>query len=186
MSGPSEQMQRLWDAIGHFASWAISDGAVPAPEGSDFLFGNPHELAPAVYVDALVRAAQPTGPDHYAYTMSEPAATEAVAAGLRERFGMPFEAADIGMTNGNFVGLSIVLRTVVDPGDEVIFVSPPWFFYETLILAGGMTPVRVHAEPGTYDLAGGDGIVIEADDIVVAARKRLPAVRGQRHHINCA
>ena len=59
------------------------------------------------------------------------------ARGLRERFGMPFRDEDVHMTNGNFAGLAIVLRTVVDPGDEVIFISPPWFFYETLIVAAG-------------------------------------------------
>jgi len=118
MDVPSEQMKRLWEAIGTFASWAISDGAVPSPGGSDFLFGNPHELAPAAYVAALRRAVEPTGPDHYAYAMSQPAATEAVAAGLRERFGIPFAAEDIGMTNGNFSGLAIVLRTIAPLGDH--------------------------------------------------------------------
>ena len=152
MDVPSKQLGQLWEVIGKFASWAISDGAVPSPGGSDFLFGNPHEVAPDVYVDAIRRATEPTGPAHYAYTMSDPAATAAVAAGLRERFGMPFAAEDVGMTNGNFAGLSIVLRTIADPGDEVIYVSPPWFFYETLILAGGMTPVRVHATRPTFDL----------------------------------
>jgi aspartate aminotransferase len=152
MDGPSKQVGELWEVIGKFASWAISDGAVPAPGGSDFLFGNPHEVAPAAYVDAIRRATEPTGPEHYAYTMSDPVATAAVAAGLRERSGMPFAAEDVGMTNGNFAGLSIVLRAIADPGDEVMYVSPPWFFYETLILAGGMTPVRVHASRPTFDL----------------------------------
>lgn len=152
MGTPSEQIGRLWDAIGTFASWAISDGAVPAPGGSDFLFGNPHELAPAAYVDALRRAIEPTGPDHYAYTMSAPSATAAVAAGLRARFDVPFAAEDVNMTNGNFAGLAIVLRAIADPGDEIVYVSPPWFFYETLILAGGMTPVRVQAARPTFDL----------------------------------
>jgi len=148
----SEQIGRLWDAIGTFASWAISDGAVPAPGGSDFLFGNPHEVAPDVYVDALRRAVEPAGPDHYAYTMSEPSATASVAEGLRARFGIPFAAEDVHMTNGNFSGLAIVLRAVADPGDEIVYISPPWFFYETLILAGGMTPVRVDAARPTFDL----------------------------------
>jgi aspartate aminotransferase len=56
------------------------------------------------------------------------------------------------LTNGNFAGIAIVLRVIVDPGDEVIFVSPPWFFYETLILAAGARPVRVYADRHTFDL----------------------------------
>jgi len=41
---------------------------------------------------------------------------------------------------------------LTDPGDEVIFISPPWFFYEALIVAAGATPVRVLANRQTYDL----------------------------------
>jgi aspartate aminotransferase len=33
-----------------------------------------------------------------------------------------------------------------------VFVSPPWFFYESLIVGGGMTPVRVYADRTTFDL----------------------------------
>ena len=39
------------------------------------------------------------------------------------------------MTNGAFAALAVALGAIVDPGDEVIFISPPWFFYEALILA---------------------------------------------------
>ena len=38
------------------------------------------------------------------------------------------------------------------PGDEVIFLSPPWFFYELLILAAGGEPVRVELDPPAFDL----------------------------------
>jgi aspartate aminotransferase len=151
MTESSAQSERVMGAIGRFAEWALTEGVVE-PGGADFLFGNPHDIAPASYVEALQKAAEPTGPDHYAYKMSEPIATEAIAAGLRERFGAPFDAADISMTNGNFAGLSITLRTIADPGDEIVYVSPPWFFYEALILAAGMTPVRVYADRSTFDL----------------------------------
>jgi aspartate aminotransferase len=61
------------------------------------------------------------------------------------------------MTNGGFAALATAMRTLVDPGDEVIFLSPPWFFYEQLILAAGGEPVRVKLEPPAFDLAV-DGI----------------------------
>jgi aspartate aminotransferase len=147
----SEQIQRTIGSIGRFAAWALTEGVV-APGGADFLFGNPHEVARPAYVDALRSGIEPTGPDHYAYKMSERSATEAIAEGLAARFGMPFDPADVSMTNGNFAGLSIVLRAIADPGDEIVYISPPWFFYEALILAGGMTPVRVLADRTTFDL----------------------------------
>jgi len=79
-------------------------------------------------------------------------AADAIAANLSERFRAPFEPHDVTITNGNFAGLSAVLRAIGDPGSEIVYVSPPWFFYEALILARGMTPVRVPAVADTYDL----------------------------------
>ena len=38
------------------------------------------------------------------------------------------------MTNGGFAALAVALRAILEPGDEVVFLSPPWFFYELLIL----------------------------------------------------
>ena len=43
------------------------------------------------------------------------------------------------MTNGGFAAIAVTLRAIVEPGDEVIFLSPPWFFYELLIVAAGGT-----------------------------------------------
>ncbi len=149
MGAVSKQTRNIIDTLGSFGDFGTDQELwddLRRSEACDFMFGNPHEVAPQRYVDALVRAAQPTGKDHYAYTMDLPEATSAIAEGLRERFGIAFRDADIHMTNGNFAGLAIVLRTIVDPGDDVIFVSPPWFFYETLIVAAGATPVRVHAD----------------------------------------
>lgn len=149
MSEVSAQTSRMLRAIGPFTEWNRS---LPEDRPCDFLFGNPHEVAPRTYVDALLAATEPSGVDHYAYKMNEADATEAVSAGLRRRFDLAFEPEDVLMTNGNFAGLTIVLRTIVDPTDEVVFISPPWFFYETLILASGATPVRVLAGPPAFDL----------------------------------
>jgi aspartate aminotransferase len=35
------------------------------------------------------------------------------------------------------------LNAIHDPGDEVFFISPPWFFFEAMILAAQGVPVRV-------------------------------------------
>ncbi len=151
----SERIQQVMGAIGHFASWATSPQMVEAqrrPEACNFVFGNPHDVASAAYVEMLLRGTQPTGPDHFAYKMNEPYATAAIARGLRERFGLPFRDEDVRMTSGNFAGLSILLAALTDSDDEVIFISPPWFFYEPLIVAAGAIPVRVRADRETFDL----------------------------------
>lgn len=75
-----------------------------------------------------------------------------MVAALRERRGIAFDPEDNAMTTGAFGALAIALTAVCDPGDAVIFISPPWFFYETLIAATGATPVRVPVNPATFDL----------------------------------
>ncbi len=151
----SARLRGVMDALAPFLDFAMSDEIAHIGEDAqacDFLWGNPHEVASVAYVDAVIAGARPTGPLHYAYTMSDPEATATIAANLRARFGLPFAATDVMMTNGNFTGLGAMLQVLADPGDEVIFVSPPWFFYETLIVAAGATPVRVLADRTTFDL----------------------------------
>jgi aspartate aminotransferase len=75
-----------------------------------------------------------------------------VAAGLRERRGVPFEADDVIVTDGAFAGLNLCIRTVTDLGDEVIFLTPPWFFYEALIIGSEASPVRIAVDFETWDL----------------------------------
>lgn len=122
------------------------------PSIADFVVGNPHDPPLPAYVDALLEATTPSRADWYAYKMNERSSVRTVAASLRDRFGMPFDPEDIFMTNGNFAGLAVALKTVVDPGDQVVFISPPWFFYEALILASGASPVRVLADRKAFDL----------------------------------
>jgi aspartate aminotransferase len=122
------------------------------PTICDFTAGNPHELALPGFVAALGQWSVPQNPDWYGYKMSEPEARAAVAAALRERRGLPFEEDDIFLTNGAFAALAVALGAIVDPDDEVIFISPPWFFYEALIAARGAHPVRVQMDPATFDL----------------------------------
>ncbi len=57
--------------------------------------------------------------------------------------GLEWDPQDVNMTNGGFAALAVAFRTLLEPGDEAIFLSPPWFFYEQLIIAADATPVRV-------------------------------------------
>jgi aspartate aminotransferase len=122
------------------------------PEICDFVAGNPQEMALPEYVESLQRWTVPQDKDWYAYKFNEPYAQEAAAAGLRERRGVPFEADDVIVTDGAFAGLNLCIRTVTDPGEEVIFLTPPWFFYEAIIIGGEARPVRVAVDYDTWDL----------------------------------
>jgi len=104
------------------------------------------------YVTALHEHLEPKATDWFAYKLSEPKSQAAVARTLTIRTGLDWDPADVAMTNGGFAALAVALRTTVQPGDEVVFLSPPWFFYEILILAAGVIPIRVPLAPPSFDL----------------------------------
>jgi aspartate aminotransferase len=122
------------------------------PGVANLLFGNPQEMPLEGFVEALRSRSQPQHKDWFAYTVWHPAAQEAVAGGLRARLDAPFDAADVVMTTGAFGGLSLLLTALVEAGDEVIFLSPPWFFYASMILMAGGEPVRVDLSAPDFDL----------------------------------
>jgi aspartate aminotransferase len=122
------------------------------PDVANFAVGNPQQMPLPDYVSALQRALVPQDKDWFAYKISEPTSQRTVAATLARRTGLDWDPADVAMTNGGFAAIAVAMRTLVDPGDEVIFLSPPWFFYEMLILAAGGEPVRVTLDPPAFDL----------------------------------
>jgi aspartate aminotransferase len=122
------------------------------PDVANFAVGNPQEMPLPAYVVALRDATEPRDKDWFAYKLSEAESQRTVAATLTTRTGMAWDPNDVAMTNGGFAAIAVALRTLVEPGDEVVFLSPPWFFYEMLILAAGGEPVRVRLEPPAFEL----------------------------------
>ena len=136
----------------------------------DFVAGNPQEMPLAGFVAALAKWLPPTSKDHFAYKQSTPEAVRAVAAALAKSHGLRVEHDDIFMTNGAFPALALALRVLCDPGDEVIYNSPPWFFYRGMIKYISAIPVRVDVQQGSWDLdvpAIGDAITPKTRAIIV-------------------
>jgi aspartate aminotransferase len=131
---------------GSFARWGAD------PRIANFAVGNPQEMPLPGYVDALRNALTPQDKDWFAYKLNEPKARAAVARSLRKRTGLDWDPADVAMTNGGFAAIAVSLRAILEPGDEVVFLSPPWFFYELLIAAADGVSVRVRLDPPAFDL----------------------------------
>lgn len=171
MTLPSQRIARIADALQPVYSllahseWSRRRGE---PDIYDFTVGNPHEMPLEAFSDALRRWSVPQNEMWYGYHDNTPEARAVIAASLRERRGEPFEDDDIFLTNGAFAGIAAVLSLVTDPGDEVIFISPPWFFYEALIIAAGAQPVRVKVDQATFDL--------DLDAIAAAITDRTRAI----------
>lgn len=145
------------------------------PQIADFVVGNPHEAPLDGVVEALQGWSVPRDTSWFAYKRSEPVARETVASSLRERFDVPYDPDDIFMTNGGAAAITVALRATVSHGDEVIFLSPPWFFYDALIRSSGTTPVRVNVDRESFDL---DLAAIEA---AISSRTRAIIVNSPQN-----
>ena len=151
-SRKNDSLRRSTEALMRFYSGGLYQQHARRPGVCDFAFGNPHDMPLPAFTEALRAHAIPRNKDWFAYKSNEPESRALVARSLTERDGLPYLADDIFMTNGAFGAIAATLDTVVDPGDEVIFNSPPWFFYEPLILDRGGIPVRVRVSPPSWDL----------------------------------
>jgi aspartate aminotransferase len=138
------------------------------PGVADFIVGNPHEMPLPRLVEVLERNLQPQDENWFAYKLNEPEAREPVARSLTRLTGLDWDPADVFMTNAGFAALTVTLRAITEPGDEVIYLSPPWFFYELLIAAADAIPVPLALEPPRFDL--------DADAIAAAITPRTRAV----------
>ncbi|MDP8932146.1 MAG: aminotransferase class I/II-fold pyridoxal phosphate-dependent enzyme, partial [Actinomycetota bacterium] len=118
----------------------------------DFMAGNPQEPPLPEVVEVIAHWTRPRSRDWFAYRVDEPRARAAAAAGLRERLEVEVDPDDVVLTRGAAGGLAAALTALTEPGDQVIFLSPPWFFYEAMILATGAEPVRVRVDPTTFDI----------------------------------
>ena len=113
--------------------------------------GDPQEPALPGFVDALRRCSVPTSTDWFAYHLMHEPARRAAATSLTAELSAEFSAEDVFLTRGGAGPIALAFHTVINPGDEVVFVSPPWFFYEAMIHTSGATPVRVRLKPPAFD-----------------------------------
>src|SRR5688500_15413121 len=119
----SQRINAIANTMTRFLQYqTVYEQQVHKPDVANFAFGNPHEMPLPEFVKALQRSIEPQNQDWFAYKLSEPSSQEVIAASLRKSHQMPFEPQDITMTNGAFAAISVALRAVVDPGDEVIFI----------------------------------------------------------------
>ncbi|HWC97048.1 MAG TPA: pyridoxal phosphate-dependent aminotransferase [Candidatus Sulfopaludibacter sp.] len=92
----------------------------------DFSLGNPEVEPPSAVLDALKRVAAEDRPHAHGYMPNAgyPEVRETIANRLAARTGLPFSLADVIMTNGAAGALNTVLKSILDPGDEVILLNP--------------------------------------------------------------
>jgi aspartate aminotransferase len=114
----------------------------------DFTLGNPEVEPPAQTLEVLRRVVARDLPGRHGYMPNPgfPEVRTAMAARLSRDSGLAFKAEHICMTTGAAAACNVVLKAILDPGDEVILLAP--FFAEYPFYVGNH---------------GGRTIVVETD-----------------------
>lgn len=119
----------------------------------DFSLGNPNVPAPDAVKYAIKELLDEEDPVVlHGYTNSNAGYEDvriAIADSLNERFGTHFCSKNITMTVGAAGGLNVILKSLINPGDEVITFAP--YFGEYRSYTDNYDGVLVEVSPNTTD-----------------------------------
>lgn len=116
----------------------------------DFSLGNPSVPAPDCVRQAiieLVNEENPTTLHGYMSNAGFEDVRQTIAESLNRRFGTAFQGKNLIMTVGAASGLNVILKTVLNPGDEVIVFAP--YFLEYGAYVRNYDGVLVEISPNT-------------------------------------
>jgi len=124
---------------------------VRGPENvHDFTLGNPDVEPPEKVLEALRHVVAHPRPMAHGYMQNAglPETREAIAAKLRRETGLEFTAEDVFMTVGSAGACNVILKSILDPGDEVIVLTPCFSEYPFYITnhAGRVVAVETDEE----------------------------------------
>jgi aspartate aminotransferase len=116
----------------------------------DFSLGNPVLEPPPEVLRALREALDDPAPGLHRYMPNAgfPDVRRAVAAFLATDHGVPFDEGRVLMSVGAGGGLNVVLKSVLDPGDEVVVLAPYFPEYPFYVDNHGGRMVVVPPGPG--------------------------------------
>ena len=119
----------------------------------DFSLGNPNVPAPESVKKAIIELLNEEDPVVlHGYTNSNAGyedVRQAVAESLNKRFGTAFSSRNITMTVGAAGGLNVILKALLNPGDEVVVFAP--YFGEYRSYVNNYDGVLVEVSPNTSD-----------------------------------
>jgi N-succinyldiaminopimelate aminotransferase len=104
-------------------------------------FGWPDEI-----LEAAARAVK-EGSNQYPPSRGLPALRQAVAAHYNRHFGQQLSADEVCVTSGATEALGSAIFATVQPGDEVIILTPAYDSYAPMIRRAGGTAVEVALQP---------------------------------------
>ncbi len=120
----------------------------------DFTLGNPDVEPPKDFHKALQQLAKKPLPGMHRYMNNAgyPETRAAIACKLAEDSGLPVTADHLIMTCGAGGGLNVVLKTILNPGEEVVILAPYFVEYKFYIDNHGGVPVEAWTNKETFRL----------------------------------
>lgn len=120
----------------------------------DFTLGNPDIEPPPEFHAALLKLAQNPLPGMHRYMNNAgyPDTRAAVAAKLSKDSGLTVSGEQVIMTCGAGGALNVALKTILNPGEEVIILAPYFVEYKFYIDNHGGVPVEVWTNRETFHL----------------------------------
>ena len=116
----------------------------------DFSLGNPNVAAP-MKLDAAIKEILDTEETTFVHGYMSNAGyedvREAIANSLNKRFDTNFGVNNIIMTVGAAGGLNVILKTLLNPGDEVLAFAP--YFVEYRAYVGNYDGILIEVAPDT-------------------------------------
>lgn len=114
----------------------------------DFTLGNPDVEPPKQVLEALKRVIANGHANMHGYMPNAgfPAVRATVAAQLQRETGLDFVLDDIFMTVGSAGACNVILKSILDPGDEVIVLMPCFSEYQFYVSNHSGTLVQVETD----------------------------------------
>jgi aminotransferase len=131
--------------------------------------GEPDYVTPAHIREAGIRSIE-QGHTRYTSNYGILELREELAATLQRRYGLSYDPkTELLITVGVSEGVDLTMRTIIDPGDEVICFDPGYVAYEAdIVFAGGIpVPVTAYAE---------HNFAVRAADIAAAITPRTKLI----------
>lgn len=119
----------------------------------DFSLGNPSVEPPAAVKKAMIEVLETESPNYihgYMNNSGYEEVRQAIAESLNKRFDTAFDQSNILMTVGAAGGLNVALKTLLDPGDEVMAFAPYFGEYRNYVANFDGVMVDVPANPPTF------------------------------------
>ncbi len=120
----------------------------------DFSLGNPNFAAPNEVKDATIKVLEEDSMSINGYMPSAgyPKVRETIANHLNKEHGVSYDADNIVMTVGAAGGINVTLKTLINPGDEVIAFAPYFAEYGKYADNYNAKLVVVPADTKTFQL----------------------------------